>query len=123
MAAALPPLIAANRIDPDDPLPMLHIYRLHVENGRAASPSVVKGIKYAQLLSPEDRGLRMMTAGEYLREGNVVKARALIAPLAFDPHAPPDNPAAKLLEQIDAGQSTQARKALASERGPEAPSP
>ncbi|HEX8418831.1 MAG TPA: hypothetical protein VF638_02330, partial [Sphingomonas sp.] len=39
--------------------------------------------------------------GQKLVEGDLAAARTYLRPIAFDPHAAPDNPAAKLLAVID----------------------
>ncbi len=110
--AILAPWMAANRLDPDDPRPMILIYRTAREFDQF-NASVVEGIKYAQMIAPEDRGLRMTAASEYLREGELAQARPLIASLAYDRHAGNREQMAALLELIDAGDAKRAAQALA----------
>jgi hypothetical protein len=37
-------------------------------------------------LGPQDSGLRLLVASQYLRERKPSEARATLAPIAFDPH-------------------------------------
>lgn len=114
--AVIAPWVQANRLDPDDPQPMILIYRAAGEFGQS-HPSIIEGIKYAQQLAPEDRGLRMAAAGEYIRAGDLPGARPLIASLAYDRHAGNRERMAELLRLIDARDVAGAR-ALVSRREP-----
>ncbi len=114
--AILAPWMAANRLDPDDPRPMILIYGAAREFGNF-NASVVEGIKYAQKIAPEDRGLRMTAASEYLREGKLAEARPLIASLAYDRHAGNREQMAALLALIDAGDAKRAAQTLARQGG------
>ncbi|UZK68215.1 hypothetical protein OKW76_09020 [Sphingomonas sp. S1-29] len=96
------PLLAANRLDPDDPRPMLLIYEHYRAFGDTPGPSVVGAIQYAHSMAPEDHGLRLTAASEYLRAGKVSRARALVAPLVYDAHAGRQEAATALLALIDA---------------------
>ncbi len=109
--AIIAPWIAANRADPDDPRPMLLIYQAAREFGDY-NASIVEGIKYAQRIAPEDRGLRMIAAGEYLREGKLNDARPLIASLAYDRHAGNREQMATVLDMIDSGNAKGAADTL-----------
>lgn len=110
--AVIAPWVRANRLDPDDPRPMMLIYFASREFGQQ-NASVVDGIKYAQSIAPEDRGLRMTAASEYIREGKLDTARPLIASLVYDPHAGNRERMATLLALIDAGDRDGASAALA----------
>ncbi|UUL81662.1 tetratricopeptide repeat protein [Sphingomonas qomolangmaensis] len=96
------PLLAANRLDPDDPRPMLLIYENHRAFGDTPGPDVVKAIQYAHRMAPEDHDLRLTAASEHLRAGEVSRARALVAPLVYDAHAGRQEAATALLALIDA---------------------
>ncbi|RYD50790.1 MAG: hypothetical protein EOP60_11175 [Sphingomonadales bacterium] len=68
-----------------------------------------QGLARALELAPQDRGLRFLGAAMYLREGQGASARVLLAPLAFQPHAPAlAERAQKLVALIDAGESAAA---------------
>jgi hypothetical protein len=120
--AIIAPWITANRADPDDPRPMLLIYQAAREFG-SYDASIVKGVKYAQQIAPEDRGLRMIAAGEYLREGKLAEARPLIASLAYDRHARNREQMAMVLDMIDKGDSKAAADTLSRQGSAEVSNP
>lgn len=120
--AILAPWMAANRADPDDPRPILLIYQAAREFGNY-NASIVEGIKYAQTIAPEDRGLRMIAAGEYLHEGKLAEARSLVASLAYDRHSGNREQMATLLEMIDKGDAKAASEALSRRGNAEATEP
>lgn len=109
--AIIAPWQTANRLDPDDPRPMALIYASTRQFG-IDNPSVVKAIKYAQVLAPEDRGLRFTAAREYIREGDLDAARPLIASLAYDPHSGNREKMSALLATIDAADRPGTQQAL-----------
>jgi hypothetical protein len=76
------------------------------------NPSIVKAIKYAQTLAPEDAGLRFAAAGEFIRAGDLAAARPLIASLAYDPHRGGSGKMAALLAMIDSADRQGAQAAL-----------
>jgi tetratricopeptide (TPR) repeat protein len=78
---------AANRIDPDDPEPLLDFYYSFGLSGRAATRNAVDGLILAQTAAPEDRSLRIVTARELLRRREAARARAILSPLASDSHS------------------------------------
>ncbi|WP_448660256.1 DUF1570 domain-containing protein [Sphingomonas sp. CJ99] len=110
-------LVRANRLDPDDPVPMMMIYQSAGLVGTPPHPSVIEALHYAHRLAPEDQSLRWMSAAEYVRSGKLPEAATLLGPLANDPHAPADNRAARVLKVVETGDAEAARKAL------EAPEP
>jgi len=68
--------------------------------------NAVAGLERAFQLVPQDDGVRFTLAGQYLSDGRLVEARKALVPLAYDPHAAPDNRALKLIELIDKGDRT-----------------
>ena len=99
-------IVKANRVDPDGAWPLVLFYASFDLEGRAPTASAVKGLERAFELIPQDAGLRMMLVHQKLVEGDLTAARTYLRPLAFDPHAGPDNYAAKLLAIIDAGKDS-----------------
>jgi tetratricopeptide (TPR) repeat protein len=79
-------IVSANRLDPDDPEPLILYFRSYVESGLPPTDAAKHGLVRALELAPEDLMLRLNVATVYLREGNKVAARALLAPLSFQPH-------------------------------------
>jgi len=78
---------AANRLDPDDPVPLILFYESFEAQGVAATPNAVTGLNYAFALAPEDRGLRLQVARQFLIDGKGKEARTVLGPIAYDPHA------------------------------------
>jgi tetratricopeptide (TPR) repeat protein len=76
----------ANRIDPNDPEPLILYYRSFPEQGIAPTPNAVEGLLQAFALAPQDPGLRMSAARQLLVDGKTAEARRTLAPIAFDPH-------------------------------------
>lgn len=110
MKAARAPLFRANRLDPDDPRPMLSIHDSYSMFDQAPPKSVKDALIYAHTLAPEDRRARMLATMAYIERGDFKAARTTVAPLAFDPHARMPR-AAELLAALDAGPD-RARAAL-----------
>lgn len=96
-------IIAANRLDPNNPRPLIRYFLSFPDAREAPSQAAKNGLLRALELAPQDRGLRFLGAAMYLREGESASARVLLAPLAFQPHAPAyAERAQKLIAMIDA---------------------
>ncbi|WP_156679529.1 hypothetical protein [Sphingomonas profundi] len=93
--------VRANRAEPDDAAPLYLFYRSFLSEGVTPPANAVLGLVRAFELAPQDGGLRFMLARQYLIDKRYKDARETLAPLAFDPHAPADSPAATLLALID----------------------
>jgi len=98
--------VKANRLQPDAAEPLMLFYDSFLAAGLPPTANAVVGLKQAFDLAPQDIGLRFRVAREYLREGDRKLARLALAPLAYDPHRGPDNPAAKLIARIDTADDT-----------------
>lgn len=96
-------LIKANRLDTDDAEPLMLFYESFLATDETPPKSAIAGLMRAFELSPHDAGLRFMAIRQTLIGGDVKEARYMLIPLAFDPHAPRDNMAAKMVAMIDAG--------------------
>ncbi len=107
-------IVKANRLDPDAAEPLSLYYRSYRMAGAKPTNAAVQGLYRAFELVPQDQGLRFMVAAQAIELGDVKGARATLRPLAFDPHAPADNPAAQLLALLD---SDKVQEALARIRG------
>lgn len=77
---------AANRIDPEDPRPLVLFYTSFVRQGIAVNTNAKDALLYAYVLAPQDDELRIMAGAIYLADGNLVEARRALAPIAYDPH-------------------------------------
>ena len=77
--------------------------------------SAVDGLYSATVLVPQDASLRVRSAIELLREGNVVQARAILAPAAFRAEALGENPPLKLIREMEKTEDAAALLAKAEE--------
>ena len=77
---------ALNRIEPNHPLPLIYYYRSMQELGEEPTELARKALERASQLAPFDRSLALEVATMLSGEGKIALARALAAPLAFDPH-------------------------------------
>lgn len=94
----------ANRIDPEDPEPLMLFYEGFVAAGARPTANAVKGLLYALAQAPQDDQLRMMAVRQLLADGRLSEAKREFAPLAFDPHAGDFRETAeKIVEAIDSG--------------------
>ncbi len=95
-------IAAANRLDPDDPEPLILYFDSFAEAGLPPTELAKQGLDRALNLAPQDRGLRMSVARLRLADGDEDAARALLAPLAYDPHGGAlGQKAAELIATID----------------------
>lgn len=95
-------ITTANRIDPDATQPLILFYASYDAGGQAPTPSAMAGLDRAFQLAPQDPGLRMMAVRRYLRVGKAAEARALLQPLAYNPHGGTRaQRASALIETID----------------------
>ena len=78
--------IAANRVDPDDPRPLIFFYRSFGAVQATPTANAVTGLNYAFALAPQDQRLRLMVARQYVVDAKVPDAIAVLRPLAFSPH-------------------------------------
>lgn len=96
------PILAANKLDPDDPEPLILFYNSIMAERGEATPNAALGLFRAMELAPEDKGLRWSVAFQHLVDGKGPEARAALLPLAYDPHGGEGAArAAQLIEKID----------------------
>lgn len=97
-------ITAANRLDPDDPEPLILFYRSYAMAGLPPTENAKKGLIYAFHLAPFDMDLRMNAAMMQLRDGKQAEAREMLRPIAYNPHGGSrSTAAAKIIARIDAG--------------------
>lgn len=77
----------ANKLDPEDPEPLMLYYRTFLLAGAKPTSNAVKGLLYALVLAPQDSYLRLLAVRQLLTDGNLAEARKQFAPLAYDPHS------------------------------------
>lgn len=98
----------ANRLDTEDPEPLLLYYQSYFEAGAPPPPSAIEGLLYAIVLAPQDDNLRMTAVRQLLADRRLAEARKLFMPIALDPHGSDDDMAEKVLQAIDASDSATA---------------
>lgn len=76
----------ANRLDPENPEPLLYFYRTFQGSGGRPTANAIAALHYAAELAPQDLGLRMQSARQYLADGQPAKARRMLVPVAYSPH-------------------------------------
>lgn len=76
----------ANRIDPDDPEPLMFFHQSYVRSGSPPTQNAIEALHFASNLAPQDLGLRMNSARQYIRDGKYKEARRTLAPIAYNPH-------------------------------------
>lgn len=113
--AARHAIVKANRADPDRALPLVLFYSSFEQEGKPPRPSAIAGLYRAQELVPQDDGLRLLAARQLIRDGALQAARRMLAPLAYNPHAPADNPATRAIERLDANDAPGASAIIAGE--------
>ena len=106
-------ITAANRLDPDDPEPLILFYRSYGMAGLPPTENAKKGLMYAFDLAPFDMELRMNAALMQLRDGKLDVARAMLRPIAYSPHGGArSTAAAAIIARIDAGDAKGAATAI-----------
>lgn len=94
--------LKANKLDTDYPQPLILFYESFAAAKQAPTANAKNGLLGAYVLAPFDTGLRIQ-AGKLLLEMNDAKAaRVAFEPVAYSPHAAPDNLALKVIEALDA---------------------
>lgn len=78
--------ISTNKIDTEDPEPLMEFYKAFVAEGLPPTDNAIAALHYASDLAPQDEGLRMNSAVQYLAEGKAAEAKRALTPIAYDPH-------------------------------------
>lgn len=101
----------ANKADTEDPEPLMEFYKSFVSAGERPTANAIAALHYASNLAPQDAGLRVNSALQYLRDGDSTRARQTLAPIAYDPHGKEAAGVARsIIEKIDAGDTEGATK-------------
>ena len=96
--------IAANKLDTEDPEPLMLFFTSFGEEGVKPTANAIAALHYASDLAPQDTGLRMNSAFEYLAEGEPAEAKRALIPVAYDPHGRELTQIARsIIDKIDAG--------------------
>lgn len=95
-------IIRANKQSNDNAQALAMFYDSYVAEGKQPTKNAVEALVRAQQLVPQAPELRARLVGEYIRENRIREARAILLPLAYDPHAGSDSQERRLLDAIDA---------------------
>lgn len=95
--AARKEIVAANRLDPEDPLPLIAYFRSFGVAGEPAPEVAIEGLAKAAQIVPQDSGTRLTYASVLIARGKKPDAAALLRPLAYEPHA---DGASKVAQQM-----------------------
>ena len=107
-------LTKANKIDPEDPEPLMEYFWSFIEAGEMPTKNAIEGMHYASNLAPQDITLRMNSALQYLADKDLKKARQTLVPVAYNPHGQQIAEIARnMIKRIDAGDAEGALKAAA----------
>lgn len=102
--AARSVLVAANKLDSEDPEPLLEFYRTFLTEGIRPTDNAIAALHYASDLAPQDSGVRLNSAVAYINEGKLAEAKATLTTVAYSPHGAGASEAAKrMIEAIDSG--------------------
>lgn len=102
----------ANKLDPEDPEPLVEFYKSFLLSGTRPNANAIAALHYAADLAPQDPNVRINSALQYVRDGKLKEARARLLPVAFDPHGGEGAATARaVIAKIDAGDAKAAEKA------------
>lgn len=79
-------LIRANRLDPDDPEPLMRYYMTYAMARERPPGNAVKGLLYAAALVPQVDEVRFMATQELAQAGRWDEAAVMFSTIAYDPH-------------------------------------
>lgn len=79
-------LIRANRLDPDDPEPLMRYYMTFGWAGENPPPSAVKGLLYAAALVPQAKDLRFLATQQLIHDQRWDEAARMFSSIAYNPH-------------------------------------
>lgn len=91
----------ANRLEIENPLPLVHFYRSYLHQGIKPTKNSVVGLESALDLAPFDNKVRALVARQQLKEERFVDARDTLVPLAYGPHQKADNAFLVLLKHAE----------------------
>jgi tetratricopeptide (TPR) repeat protein len=92
----------ANRLDNDDPMPLLAFYQSFNLAGEKPSPVAIEGLIQVVSRLPRDNGTRQLLVDQMVRDKRFDEAIAWLRPIANSPHESPRRDAAReQLKQLE----------------------
>lgn len=114
-AAARGWYMKANKLDSEDPQPLLLFHQAYLRDTGRPTTNAIAALHYASELAPQDIGLRIQSAYQYLEDGKLAEARKALVPVAFDPHGGDSASSARAaIGKIDAADAKGAQAAMRS---------
>ncbi|HEV2043886.1 MAG TPA: hypothetical protein VGR05_04320, partial [Sphingomicrobium sp.] len=86
-SAARKAILAANKVDPEDPEALYLYYRTYRAANQAAPQDAVDALRYSTILAPQDYYPAIQLVAELLRRNDGKGAAEALKPLAYLPHA------------------------------------
>ncbi len=78
--------VRANKVENDNPIPLIQYYLTFKEYGEPPTKTAVDGLEWAMVLAPFDSSLRWLAAQQMISENRLKDAAQTLAPLAYSPH-------------------------------------
>lgn len=100
--------VRANRLDIDDPLPLVAFYQSYRATGQKVPPKAVEGLMQAVSTLPGNTSLRQLLVDQLASDSRFAEAIAWLMPIANSPHQSPRRQAAR--EQLAKLQEALARQ-------------
>jgi hypothetical protein len=97
--------LKANKLDTENAEPLALYYDSFVAAGQQPTQNAVDALLYAVDLAPRDNQVRMTAVALLLAQDKLQDAKAMLAPIAYQPHLPPEMQelASKIMSAIGAG--------------------
>jgi hypothetical protein len=106
--------VRANKLAPDDPMPLLAFYESFRKGGQKVTPNALQGLIRAVELLPRNTGVRQLLVNQLEADRRYSEAIAVLQPIANDPHESPLRDAAReQLTRLQAALATNGQKAAA----------
>ena len=103
--------LRANKLDPEDPRPLVGYYETFRTSKAAVPPAALEGLVYAFELAPHDPDVRWTVMRELVAQGRGPEAAKALKPLAYAPHGGKFAERAQaVLDAVEAGDFTAARQ-------------
>jgi len=103
--------VKVNRIENDNPIPLMQFYLSYREQGVEPPEIAVQGLRRALELAPYDPQLRWMNANQYMADRKYAWAAVTLGPLANSPHPSSLSERAQALMKEAEAKAAQAAKA------------
>ncbi|WP_395328141.1 DUF1570 domain-containing protein [Novosphingobium sp. BL-8H] len=99
---AVAPFLKLNRVENDNPIPLIYFFRSFAEQGKRPTDLALSGLIRAMEVAPFDNDLRIMLGQAFLARGQLKDAKIVLLPVANSPHESENARAARaLVTRID----------------------